>query len=80
MADGRFNPVSDGLRLVAKPKGSLLVQDQSTERNRSIIQAGFDRSPGGSGSPFDLLADETGRTIQWVISAVEDLSQSTGIA
>ncbi|RBP11978.1 hypothetical protein DFR50_11585 [Roseiarcus fermentans] len=49
------------------------MQSQTeTERNRAIVQASFDRWRAGTGSPFELLAEEA----DWTIVGSSPLSKT----
>jgi uncharacterized protein len=51
---------------IIHPKGDAAMAQSKTEkeaRNRSLVQAKFDAWKAGSGSPFDLLADDASWTI-----------------
>ena len=50
------------------------TKDEIETRNKAVVQAGFDAWSAGTGSPYDLLADDASWTIVGHSAGIEDLS------
>jgi uncharacterized protein len=51
---------------------STATQDAAQENNKTLVQAGFDRWKSGTGSPFELLAEDA----EWTIVGSSPLSKT----
>lgn len=61
------------LLLALVPGGIAMASTPSIqERNKALVQAGFDRWRSGTGSPFELLAPEA----EWTITGTSPLSKT----